>query len=129
MDKKDIRSILSAYRSGESHADDVRFEEARNEAEADPELSQWWREEKELDLIIARKLQGVPVAAGLKERLLRPPEAVVRSPWVRRIALLAAALDRSALRMEFAPPLVADTWKKNDLGTLRRSILCGLSDR
>lgn len=92
MDKKDIRSILSAYRSGESHADDVRFEEARKEAEADPELSQWWREEKELDLVIARKLQEVPVAAGLKERLLRPPEAVVRSPWGRRITLLAAAI-------------------------------------
>ncbi len=94
MDKKDIRSILSAYRTGEFPADDVRFEEARKQAEEDPELARWWAEEQEVDRLIALKLQGAPVAAGLKARLLRPPDTVVqaRSPWARRIALLAAAI-------------------------------------
>lgn len=92
MDDARIRELLSVYRAGEGESFHARFEEARKEAEADAKLTQWWTEEKELDRIIAQKLQGAPLAAGLKARLLRPPEAVVRSPWVRRIALIAAAI-------------------------------------
>lgn len=94
MDNTKARSILSAYRAGEAHAGDARFEEARKLAEADPALAQWWQEEQEIDRLIGLKLEGVAVPAGLKERLLNeePPTVTFRPTWPRKITLLAASI-------------------------------------
>ena len=71
MSDKNLRSILSLYRTGESAMNDVRFEEARQAAESDPLLARWWSEEKDLDQIIAAKLQSTHVPAGLVARITR----------------------------------------------------------
>ncbi len=94
MDKTDIRSILSVYRAGEIPADDLRFEEAKKQAEADPDLARWWAEEQELDQLIGSKLQSTPVPGGLKSRLLetQPSAIPMRSTRARKITLLAAAI-------------------------------------
>lgn len=94
MEDRSFRKTLSVYREGESECAAAPFDEALQKAEADPGLAQWWAQEKELDRIITRKLQDAPVPAGLKARLLRPPESSppIRSGWTRGIALLAAAI-------------------------------------
>jgi hypothetical protein len=94
MADRSFRETLSIYREGEDECAVARFAEARQQAEADPGLAEWWAQEKELDRIIARKLQDAPVPAGLKARLLRPRESLapVRSGWARGMALLAAAV-------------------------------------
>ena len=94
MDNHEARSILSAYRAGESLGGDARFEDALHEAERDPALAQWWDEEQELDRVIADKFQGGKIPAGLKARLLEPNliHLPTRASWPRRIALLAASI-------------------------------------
>lgn len=94
MDNQEVRAILSAYRAGESVAGDARFEAARKQAEADPALTQWWKEERELDRLIGQKLEGVAVPAGLKARLLDAERRSMpgRATWSRKITLLAASI-------------------------------------
>ncbi|MEP6936753.1 MAG: hypothetical protein ABI871_01660 [Chthoniobacterales bacterium] len=94
MDKKDIRALLSVYRADELSADDPRFEEARKEAESDPDIARWWAREQELDRIIGEKLQSTPVPAELKAKLMRKNEVAfpTRPTWARKITLLAAAI-------------------------------------
>ena len=94
MNKQEIRSLLSLYRTGELDANDARFEEARKQAESDPELAGWWAKEKQIDEIIGAKLQRVPVPAGLRSRLLRVdhPLVPVDRTWGRKLALAGAAL-------------------------------------
>lgn len=92
MPQESVREILSVYRADESACAEERFAEARRALASDPNLAQWWADEKRLDAEIGAKLRGTPLPAGLKERVLavgkRPP---VRKPAVNAIALLAAA--------------------------------------
>jgi len=94
MDSREVRSVLSAYRVGEECDQEARFAEARRQLQADPELAEWWKDEQELDQLIALKLESVPVSAGLKERLLAAenPSTPSQAAWPRRIALLAASI-------------------------------------
>ncbi len=94
MDNQMIRSVLSAYRAGESFADETRFDEAHRQAEADPELAEWWKTEQELDRLIGLKLENIAIPAGLKTRFLQAeqPKTTNRATWPRKIALLAAAI-------------------------------------
>lgn len=93
MDKSEIRAILSAYRSGESETSDRRFEEARAQAEADPELARWWAEQQQVDRVIALKLQSTRVPADLKARVTAwEKRASQRSSWNRAIMLAAACI-------------------------------------
>jgi hypothetical protein len=94
MDNENIRSVLSAYRAGESFADDARFEAAHRQAGSDPELAEWWKDEQEIDRLIALKLENVAAPAGLKARLLKAerPSMPIRATWPRKVALLAASI-------------------------------------
>ncbi len=94
MDKKETRAFLSLCRAGELSTDGPRFQDAKTEAERDPDLARWWARDQELDRIIGEKLQSTPVSAELKARLIRRHEGVLpmRQTWNRRITLLAAAI-------------------------------------
>jgi len=93
MDKSEIRAILSAYRAGEPETQDPRFAQARAEAEADPELAQWWAEQQELDRVISAKLLSVEVPRELKTQLtVWEKRSVQRSNWNRGIMLAAASI-------------------------------------
>ena len=89
-----IRSVLSAYRAGESFADETRFNEAHRQTATDPELAEWWKTEQELDRLIGLKLENIAIPAGLKTRFLQAeqPKTTNRATWPRKIALLAAAI-------------------------------------
>lgn len=94
MDKHETRSLLSLYREGEMPLEAERFEAARKQAEADPALAAWWREEQEIDRVIAEKLGATPVPPGLRERLLATENVSLhaRATWPRRLTLLAATI-------------------------------------
>jgi hypothetical protein len=93
MDKSEIRAILSAYRAGEPETQDPRFAQARAEAEADPELAQWWAEQQELDRVISAKLLSVEVPRELKTQLTAwEKRSMQRSNWNRGILLAAASI-------------------------------------
>ncbi len=94
MDKKNIRSLLGLYRSGDADCSDPRFEEARKQAENDPDLGRWWAEEQQLDAAIGSKLSDAPVPAGWKTRLLRDNKTIplFYSTWRRNLTLAAAAI-------------------------------------
>lgn len=87
-----LRGLLSIHRGIDSEADDPRFAEARQKAESDPTLGQWWAREKEVDRMIGSKLASVKLPADLKARLTSRPtvSAPLRPAWTR-VALLAAA--------------------------------------
>ena len=94
MDNQAARTVLSAYRAGESFAGEACFEAAHRQANADPELAEWWKHEQELDRLIGLKLENVSVPAGLKARFLKAEQPTVlnRATWPRKIALLAASI-------------------------------------
>jgi len=93
MDKSEIRAILSAYRAGDPETQDPRFQQARAEAEADPEVAQWWTEQQELDRVISAKLLSVEVPRELKTQLTAwEKRSVQRSTWNRGILLAAASI-------------------------------------
>ncbi len=93
MDKAEIRAILSAYRVNEPETEDARFQQAKAEATADPELAQWWTEQQELDRVIAAKLQSGDVPRGLKTQLTAwEKRTVQRNSWNRGILLAAASI-------------------------------------
>jgi hypothetical protein len=94
MDKQNVRAVLSAYRANETFADDGRFEAARQQTETDPALAQWWKDEQDLDRLIAAKLAGVAAPAGLKSQLLNPERRSFpsRAMWPRKMAMLAASI-------------------------------------
>ena len=91
-DVTSVRGILSVHRGSDSEGTDPRLAEARQKAESDPALKDWWAAEREQDKTIGGKLASLRVPAGLKARLLAPPEVVgaPRRGWTR-VALVAAA--------------------------------------
>lgn len=90
----ELRRILNVHRGNDSELVDPRFVEARQKAESDPALRQWWTQEKELDRMIGAKLGSVPVPADLKARLVSRQNVVgtPRRSWTRAALLAAACL-------------------------------------
>jgi hypothetical protein len=89
-----LRGMLSVHRENDMEANDPRFAEARRKAESDSTLGKWWAAEQEQDRAIGAKLASIPVPAGLKARLLSPPQTTVapRPAWTRAALLAAACL-------------------------------------
>ncbi len=95
MDRAEVRLLLSVYRADDSAAGGARLTEALAQVDADPELARWWKEEQEVDRIIASKLATTHVPAGLKARLLsaaEPRPSPVRPAWSRAVLLAAASI-------------------------------------
>lgn len=95
VDSREAQSILSLHRAGEPDVDEARLQEALRQAESDPELARWWREEQELDRIIASKLAAVEEPAGLKAQILSArvtQPRVIRPGWSRAVLAAAASI-------------------------------------
>ena len=91
-DETALRGMLSVHRGDESEAIDPRFAEARQKAESDSSLGEWWATEKRQDQTIGVKLASVGVPADLKARVMSRQKISAPPPprWTRA-ALLAAA--------------------------------------
>lgn len=70
MKNDDARQILSAYRPSGEDASDPIFEEALEQARRDPELEEWFKEERARDAALAQVFQSVPVPEEAKRSLV-----------------------------------------------------------
>jgi anti-sigma factor RsiW len=91
MDRKEAKLILSALRPDAAEANEPIFAESLAMVESDPELRAWWQAQQEFDRKIAAKLEGVPVPADLRDRILAAPKITAFPPQWRHRSLLAAA--------------------------------------
>ena len=104
MDKHEAKLLLQSYRPNGQDAGDPAFAEALALARQDPELSDWFRRECELDTAIAAKLAATAVPADLRQSILtgqrsqrqfaRPDFLWWRSPalaWAAAIAVVFVA--------------------------------------
>jgi hypothetical protein len=92
MNRERAKEILAGYRPHKDRATDPEFAQALALLERDPELARWFENEQALDAALRRKLQEIPVPAGLEARILAgPPRRLRRAGWWREPAFLAAA--------------------------------------
>jgi len=91
MDNEQAKFILSAYRPGGRDADDPQFREALDWARRDPELAEWFEEQRANDASIASALRTAPIPPDLKQSILAAKAVVAPARWQRRSAALAWA--------------------------------------
>ncbi len=96
MNNTKARFILSAYRSDGSDARDPVFRDALDQAEQDPELKEWFANERQTDEAIRHKLNSVDVPSSLLDDLLAVTSVTTQRAFWRRSAstwlAVAAAL-------------------------------------
>lgn len=113
MDNEQAKFILRSYRPGGLDAGDPVFLEALEHAARDPELAEWFRQERELDEALGVKLRGVTPPADLKASLLAARFAARASPWRSRLtwasAVAAVLIILAALSGLFSRPAPTDT--------------------
>ncbi len=82
MNNAKAKFILRSYRSNGEDANDPAFREALEQAEHDPALNAWLREEQEMDDSIRSKLNDTPVPEDLLDDILATQSITVsRSFW------------------------------------------------
>ncbi len=94
MDNREARALLSLARPDVAGDSTEEIEAARQQAETDPALARWWRDDQEIDRLIAEKLGVTSVPSDLRERCLAAGRPVLssRSLWPRRLTLVAASI-------------------------------------
>lgn len=70
MNNEEAKQILSAYRPGGEDASDPVFDQALAQARRDPELSVWFKHERERDAELEQVFQSLPVPEGGRRSLL-----------------------------------------------------------
>lgn len=97
MDEQKAKFILSAGTPRPEDADQEAFRDAAELAETSPELRRWKDDQQRLSDALHRRLNEVPVPAGLRSRILAGESVSrVQSRW-RRSSLLALAAALVAL--------------------------------
>lgn len=95
MKNEEAKQILSAYRTGGDDAADPVFEQALQQARRDPELADWFKEERRRDGEWATFFQSIPVPEEGKQSLLhlaRVQKIKKRRPFWFWSGALAASL-------------------------------------
>ena len=88
MNNEEAKLILQAYRADGQDASDPRFREALEQVQRDPELAQWFANERALDSRIGTKFrESMPAPAGLKAQLLAQRKIVRPMIWWQRPAV------------------------------------------
>jgi hypothetical protein len=91
MNREEAKDILRIQHSQASSAGDVELAAARELLRHDPELAEWWEQHRAFDASMRQALAGIPVPAGLAERIVRDHSRRARSQWWRRPIVWAAA--------------------------------------
>jgi len=94
MTNRDAMFLLGACRSNGADSADAEFSEALAQAGRDPELKQWFDDQRRFDSAIAARLQSAPVPPDLRSRILTGGRVSRPEPWftVRRLWAIAAVL-------------------------------------
>jgi hypothetical protein len=92
MTTETAKFLLSCYRSSGADARDPFFKEALEQAERDPELASWFREQREFDEIFAAKLRLIEPPADLEAVILAGlrTTSAPRYAFVRWLPIAAA---------------------------------------
>ncbi len=97
MTNDEAKFILSAYRPNGRDAQDPVMAEALEQAARDPELAEWFRRERELDVAISERLSQVAVPPSLRSNILAGHRMMVSRPasrpwWSRALSWAAAVV-------------------------------------
>ncbi len=124
MTSREAREILKTYRPGIDWADPA-FHEAMAQAERDPDLKNWIREQSRLYEVIRNSLKSVPVPEDLAQKILarhRRRRPLVWQLAAALIALLAVAgfwlkdRPRSAIFADYRASMVELVSKQYPMG-------------
>src|SRR5947209_6754235 len=95
MNNETAKVILSAYRHDGADAQDPLFTDALQQARLDPELSNWFEEQRAFDHRIFQAVRRIEAPASLKEVLTAAaqsskvrPRPRSRIPWLALAAVL-----------------------------------------
>lgn len=92
MNNQEAKLILQAYRLGGQDAADPQFQEALQQIKHDPDLAQWFAQQRAIETRVQAKLRAALKApAHLKDSLLAQRKIVRPIAWWRQPAWLAAA--------------------------------------
>ena len=90
MNTREAKEKLLLYRGGIDDAD-PQFHEALAQAQRDPDLAEWLREQRTCYEAIRSKLRQIEPASGFAEKVIRRQPIPFRRDW-NRILQLAAAI-------------------------------------
>ena len=92
MTNECAKFLLSAYRPNGADARDPVFKEALDQAQRDPVLANWFRQQRDFDEIISLTLRSLEPPAGLQEAILAGlrTTAIPQYRLVRWLAIAAA---------------------------------------
>ena len=91
MNNDEAKFILSGFRPGGEDAGDAKFAEALAQADRDPELAQWFEEERRFDSAMSDALSAVPIPRNLRTDILAGGKISRPHFWQARRTLLALA--------------------------------------
>lgn len=96
MDNEKAKLILQAYRPNGADASDPLFAEALDQAQRDPELKQWFEQQRRFDAAISRQLAHVAAPKSLLPIILsgapKHPMDIPRRRWFYHMAWAASIL-------------------------------------
>jgi len=91
VDNQEAKEILSLYRAGLDEASDPFFAEALAQAQRDPELGRWFKEQSAVDAAVREKFQQIAAPTSLPGQILAERKIVRPAAWWARPTLWAAA--------------------------------------
>jgi hypothetical protein len=90
MTNAEAKRILIACRPAPEDISDPEMAAALREVERDPELRQWWEQQREFHGAAQESFRTIPVPRTLRDRIAARTK-IIRIPFWRRPAVLAAA--------------------------------------
>jgi hypothetical protein len=69
MTNQDAKLVLSGYRPNGADARDPFFEQALQQANRDPELTEWFEKQRAFDRVIVAKLRNIEPPTGLNSQI------------------------------------------------------------
>lgn len=91
MTNEEAKFILSAYRPDGDDATDACFAEAIAQAARDPELAEWFKQERRFDSAMSDAFLAVPLPRDLRAKILAGGEVSRPPVWPKRRTALALA--------------------------------------
>ncbi len=92
MKSNEAKPLLEAYRPGGADAQDPQFQEALKQVGRDPELADWFADQRDFDTAFAANLKAVATPADLKDAILAAGRIVKPRLWQDwRVRVTAAA--------------------------------------
>jgi hypothetical protein len=91
MNREEAQDILRIQHPQAPSPGDAELAAARELVRHDPELADWWEQQRAFDGAMRQALAGIPVPAGLAERIVRDHSRRLRVHWWHRPIIWAAA--------------------------------------